>query len=228
MNDPPKSKREWLRLLVAGKQRWSEPLSEDDKARGFLGWHERGHLPHCDRPGLIQFVTFRLADSLPAERRGEWAHLLAIEDKREKRRKLEEYLDRGQGACYLRNNRVAAFMEKALLFHHCRRFDLMAWVVMPNHVHVLLRVGPVPLAKIVQNWKSITAVEANRILGRDGRFWQIEYWDQFMRDAEHVHKAIRYIENNPIKAGLCTIPAEWPHSSARLRDPATGSLAFSP
>ena len=166
MEGPPKSKQEYLRQLVAGKQQWSEPLSEEDKARGFLGWHERGHLPHCDRPGLIQFVTFRLADSMPAERRGEWEHLLAIEDEREQRRKLEEYLDRGIGACRLRHERVAAFTEKALLFHHGKRFELLAWVVMPNHVHGLLRIGQVPLAKIVQNWKSIVAVEANRLLGR--------------------------------------------------------------
>ena len=78
MERPPQSKREHLRRLVAGKNEWGEPLSAEDKARGFRGWHERGYLPHCDQPGLTQFVTFRLWDSMPASRKGEWEHLLAI------------------------------------------------------------------------------------------------------------------------------------------------------
>jgi hypothetical protein len=77
-NRPPRTKREHLRQLVEGKQLWSEPLSAEDEAKGFLGWHERGYLPHCDKPGLTQFVTFRLADSMPESRRGEWEHLLAV------------------------------------------------------------------------------------------------------------------------------------------------------
>jgi hypothetical protein len=72
MKRPPQSKAEHLRRLVSGKNDWSEPLSEAAKAKGFKGWHERGYLPHCDKPGLTQFVTFRLWDSLPASRRGEW------------------------------------------------------------------------------------------------------------------------------------------------------------
>ena len=93
----PRIKREYLRELVADKNRWSRPLTDEERALGFLGWHERGYLPHCDFPGLVQFVTFRLADSMPASRRGEWEHLLKIEEIREKRTKLEEYLDRGVG-----------------------------------------------------------------------------------------------------------------------------------
>jgi len=81
MKRPPQSKAEHLRRLVSGKNYWSEPLPEEAKAKGFKGWHERGYLPHCDKPGLIQFVTFRLWDSLPASRRGEWEHLLAITER---------------------------------------------------------------------------------------------------------------------------------------------------
>jgi len=92
----PRTKREYLRELVADKNRWSgRKLTDEEHALGFLGWHERGYLPHCDFPGLVQFVTFRLADSMPASRRGEWEHLLKIEDVRERRTKLEDYLDRG-------------------------------------------------------------------------------------------------------------------------------------
>lgn len=252
METPPKSKREHLRRLVAGKQQWDEPLSAADKARGFRGWHERGYLPHCDKPGLVQFITFRLWDSMPASRRGEWEHLLAIAERsdaprssagarsiasqvpdqteahrlaaREQRIKLEDYLDRGLGECFLRDTRVATLMEEAMRFHHGSRFELLAWVVMPNHVHALIQVGDTPLSKIIQNWKSIAAVKANKPLGRTGEFWQEDYWDTFMRDADQMQKAIRYIENNPVKAKLCRAPEEWPFSSGRFRDPQTWKL----
>lgn len=111
----PRTKREYLRQLVAEKNRSSRVLTDEEKALGFLGWHERGYLPHCDFPGLVQFVTFRLADSMPASRRGEWEHLLGIEDVREKRAKLEEYLDRGVGECHLRDPRIAHLAEESLL-----------------------------------------------------------------------------------------------------------------
>jgi len=149
----PQTKREYLRDLVLEKNRWARSLTEAERARGFLGWHERGYLPHCDFPGLIQFITFRLADSMPELRRGEWEHLLKIEDKREQRTKLEAYLDRGVGACCLRNARIAKITEDALLHFHHERYELLAWCVMPNHVHVLVHVGDWPLAKILQSWK---------------------------------------------------------------------------
>ena len=237
MEQPPQSKREHLRRLVAGKNEWSEPLADDARAKSFRGWHERGYLPHCDQPGLTQFITFRLWDSMPVSRRGEWEHLLAINERsnvprsgarsiasREQRTKLEDYLDRGLGECFLRDPRIAALMENAMRFHHGTRFELLAWVVMPNHVHVLIRVGDTPLSKIIQNWKSISAVKANKLLGRAGDFWQLDYWDTFMRDDEQTRKAIRYIESNPVKAKLCRAPEEWPFSSARYRDPQTREL----
>ena len=99
---------------------------------------------------------------------------------------------------------------------------------MPNHVHALVEVWQMPLSKILQNWKSITAVEANKILRREGVFWQPEYWDRFMRDEEQMRKAICYIENNPVKCRLCTVPRDWPFSSARFRDEKTGALKLLP
>ena len=143
----PQTKREYLRDLVAQKNRWNRPLTDEEKALGFLGWHERGYLPHCDYPGLVQLVTFRLADSMPASRRGEWEHLLKVEDVRERRTKLEEYLDRGIGECHLRNFRIAQLAQDSLLHFHNQRYELFAWCIMPNHVHVLVHVWQVPLDK---------------------------------------------------------------------------------
>lgn len=252
MEQPLRSEREHVRFLVEGKQQWSKPLSAEAKAKGFKGWHERGYLPHCDKPGLIQFVTFRLWDSLPASRRVEWEHLLATTERsnaprsissfrarsialrdddavararREQRRKLEEYLDRSHGECFLRDPRVATLFENTICFHHGQRIDLLAWIVMPNHVHALLKVGnTTPLSKIIQNWKSISAMAANKMLKRSGDFWQQDYWDTFMRNEEQTRKAIRYIEHNPVKAKLCRAVEDWPFSSARFRDPQTREL----
>jgi putative transposase len=219
-----RTKREYLRELVKDKNRWFRPLTNEEKALGFLGWHERGYLPHCDFPGLVQLVTIRLADSMPASRRGEWEHLLKIEDVREKRMKLEEYLDGGIGQCHLGNPEIAQLVENTLLHFHKDHYDLLAWCIMPNHVHVLVVVWQTPLAKILQSWKSFTSGRANETLGRTGRFWEPEYWDTFMRDGKQEKKVIRFIESNPAKARLCRLNEEWPFSSARFRDPSTYEL----
>jgi REP element-mobilizing transposase RayT len=207
-----------VRDLVAGKRRWSSPPNREHAKQGFRGWHERGYLPHRDEPGLTQFVTFRLADSLPAELRGEWEAFLAIEDQRERRKQLEAYLDRGRGECLLRRPDIGALMDGALRFNHGKYYKLRAWVVMPNHVHVLFKVGSKSMGRMVGEWKEYTARLANKILGRRGQFWDEDYWDTYMRDRAHEARSRRYIENNPTKAFLVRDPAEWPWTSARHRN----------
>jgi putative transposase len=207
-----------VRNLVEGKRAWSRPLAKDEIQRGFLGWHENGYLPHRDEPGLVQFVTFRLADAFPAELRWEWEALLKVEDDRKRRLELEAYLDRGRGTCPLRRAKVAKLVEEALLFRHGADYDLRAWVVMPNHVHLLVLVQDVPLWRLVNTWKGYTAKAANKLLGRSGTFWQEGYWDTYMRDSGHEARARCYIEHNPAKAKLVVLSKEWPWSSARFRD----------
>src|SRR4026208_793259 len=92
-----------VRDLVRGKKAWAHPLPKDARELVFLGWHENGSLPHRDEPGLVQFVTFRLVDAFPENLRREWDALLKIEDDRKQRIELEAYLDKGRGACHLRN-----------------------------------------------------------------------------------------------------------------------------
>ncbi|HVR35140.1 MAG TPA: transposase [Methylomirabilota bacterium] len=99
-----------------------------------------------------------------ASRRGEWEHLLAIEDAREKRSKLEDYLDRGGGECHLRDPCIARRCEEALLFFHEKRYELLAWCVMPNHVHVLVHVWQTALARMVQSWKRYASTQSQAIL----------------------------------------------------------------
>lgn len=208
-----------LHQLVQGKQAWAEPLDEQARAKGFIGWHQRGYLPHRDTPGLIQFVTFRLHDSFPAARREEWEALLGIEDNRQRRTRLEQYLDRGHGPCWLGQAPIASVAEGALRHFNHERYDLLAWVVMPNHVHVLIQTRQQPLAHVLQSWKRFIAREANLLLEREGPFWEREYWDTYMRDEAQMVKARCYIDQNPVKAGLTREAKAWPWSSARFRDP---------
>src|SRR6185436_16162554 len=132
-------------------------------------------------------------------------------------------LDKGRGECHLRRRDIAKVVEDSLRFRHGAQYELRAWVVMPNHVHLLFQVGKVPMWRLVDAWKGYTAKEANKILGRNGRFWQDGYWDTYMRNGVHEGRTRRYIENNPIRAGLVTAAGDWPCSSARFRDQA-GSL----
>lgn len=207
-----------VRELVQIKRRYSSPQTREDGINGFRGWHERGYLPHFDKPNLTQFVTFRLVDSFPVELRGEWEALLQVEDDRERRAQLEAYLDKSRGRCELKRVDVAAVVENALRLFHRQRYDLRAWVIMPNHVHVLFHVNEISMSKTVESWKSFTAKEANKLVGREGQFWAEDYWDTYMRDAEHEKQTVRYIEANPTKAQLCQAAKDWSWASARYRD----------
>ena len=209
-----------VRDLIAGKRRWASPQKQQqaDAKDGFPGWHERGYLPHRDEPGLVQFVTFRLADSYPSTLRAEWEALLQVEDNLERHRQLERYLDKGQGACHLLNPQIAGLVDVAIRFYHGRNYELHAWVVMPNHVHILFKVADNPLGKIIKQLKQFTAREANKVLKRRGQFWAEDAWDTFMRDQSHELRTRRYIESNPVKAGLVQLAMDWPWSSARFRD----------
>jgi REP element-mobilizing transposase RayT len=207
-----------LRELVSGKRKGSVPFKREIAMQGFRGWHERGYLPHRDEPGITQFVTFHLGDSFPVALRSEWEVLLNIEDDRERRTQLESYLDHGRGTCHLRRADIAKLVEDAFRFHHAQWYDLLAWVVMPNHIHLLLKVGNTSLSKIVKELKRYTGREANKILRQKGAFWTEDYFDIYMRDTEHELKTRHYIENNPVKALLVRESKKWPWSSARFRD----------
>jgi REP element-mobilizing transposase RayT len=181
------------------------------------GWHSRGYLPHLDVPGLHQFVTFHLGDSLPSEA---LVRLYAEteQDDAERLRRIERLLDAGHGACWLRRPEIARLVEGALLFFDGSRYRLLCWVLMPNHVHLLVetREGH-PLPGLVQSWKSFTAKQANALLGRSGGFWARDDFDRYIRDDAHLAAVVRYVETNPVKAGLVERPEDWPWGSAARR-----------
>jgi REP element-mobilizing transposase RayT len=124
-------------------------------------------------------------------------------------------LDAGYGSCILRNASIAAVCEEALIHGADKRYLLHAWIIMPNHVHELVTpFEEIPLPKIVQTRKSCTSKAMNRIRGVSGQVWQREYFDRYIRDIAHAEAALRYIEENPVKAGLAETPEEWRFGNA--------------
>ncbi|HEX7722196.1 MAG TPA: transposase [Pyrinomonadaceae bacterium] len=186
--------------------------------RSDLGWYDRGYIPHFDGGQVSQFLTFRLFDSLPQSVIQEWREKtskLGEEGKTIFRKNVENYLDRGAGSCLLKDERIAKLTEDSLLFHHATKYDLIAWVIMPNHIHFLATpLESVELSAIAHSIKSYTAHEANKVLSRRGQFWQHEPFDRYIRNRKHFVNVIQYIENNPVKAGLCAKPQDWRFSSA--------------
>ena len=181
--------------------------------------HSRGFLPHIENK-QIQFITFRLYDSVPQKVIQQWKVLLANEKEKVRNKSFEEeerlrhlidqYEDAGYGNCFLKDSRVASTLESTLKFFDEKRYTLLRWCIMPNHVHVLIDIKTGwSLSAILSSWKSFSAHKANRILGRNGRFWMTEYYDRYIRTAEQFMKIVNYIDYNPIKANLCKTPEEW-------------------
>ncbi|MFA7230687.1 MAG: transposase [Victivallaceae bacterium] len=184
-------------------------------------WHSRGYLPHFDNAVAIQHVTFHLADSLPESvlvRLAQEVRYLPLEKQdAERRKRLEAWIDAGHGSCIMREPPVARIVQNAFLFFDGQRYRLLAWVVMPNHVHVLFQpVNNWTVAKIVASWKKFTATKICSRGEIKSPVWHREYWDRFIRDSRHYEQAVEYIHQNPVKAGLAAVAAEWPWSSASL------------
>jgi REP element-mobilizing transposase RayT len=211
-----------------------KPQAQAKLSRLVSGLHSRGALPHLKREGASYFVTFRLAGTLPAEvllklkRERETIVNQALAQNRpltwdEQRllfhwhaERVDACLDSGQGECFLKNPEIAGLVARALGFFGGRHYALSAWVVMPNHVHVVLRPEPGhTLSSILKNWKAYTSARANKMLGRTGTpFWQNESYDHWCRDNEDRARCCAYTTMNPVSAGLCPSPEDWPWSRA--------------
>jgi REP element-mobilizing transposase RayT len=187
---------------------------------GEIHIRNRGRLPHWEKEAGLYFITFHLADSLPhsvlakiAERHrileaGKDNHANLLPEQKEllasySRARIEEYFDRGAGSCAFNDHRIAGAMAAALRFREGKHYRLLAWCIMPNHVHVTVKLFPgQELARVVKAWKNFSAKAANHALGRKGQFWQREYYDRLIRNGDELDRAIRYIAENPAKAGL--------------------------
>lgn len=165
----------------------------------------RRRLPHWIPDDVPIFVTWRVVGSYPRHRPAEPLAFL----------KQDEAQDRDPiGPLWLRDPGIAKMIVDALRYGEKRNlYRLHAFVVMPNHVHVLWT--PLTNHSKIMDWlKGATARRANRILGRRGQFWQDESFDHWTRNVREFENVCAYIEYNPVSAGLATSVEEWPWSSA--------------
>jgi REP element-mobilizing transposase RayT len=176
-------------------------------------WRRR--LPHWVPEDSIVFVTWRLAGTLPQvpaevfRRDPHPGRFFLAQDR---------HLDSTpQGPRWLQDPRIARVVAEALAYEERvrRAYDLFAWVIMPNHVHLVLR--PQGTLSAILRWlKSATATRANRVLGKTGEaFWQREYFDHWIRSEKELASVVAYVEANSVKAGLVSSAEDWPWSSAR-------------
>jgi len=205
----------------------------------------RRNLPHWQPLGATFFVTYRLAGTLPR------VVLSKLERERQRLATLprdpefseakwkesidkrlfatwDEYLDKDTGVKWLSDPRVAKIVKDTLYYHAGTKYSLWAYVIMPNHVHVMLhpdenwfqygnrkkaQYEKGSLSAILHSLRCYTANEANKVLGRTGRFWQGEAFDHWVRDDTEFQRTVHYIENNPVRAGLVKSPGDWEFSS---------------
>jgi REP element-mobilizing transposase RayT len=176
--------------------------------------HQR-RLPHYYPPDAILFLTWRLFGSLRSDARvsapQEHPHAGAAFVR------SDRLLDRASGGpVWLSDARVARLVADTLERGEVqyRMYERFAWVIMPNHVHLVLRPSQ-ELPRVMRWIKGSTARAANLLLGRTGSpFWQYESYDHCIRDTNELNRVIRYVERNPVAAGLASAIDDWPWSSA--------------
>jgi REP element-mobilizing transposase RayT len=177
-------------------------------------YYER-NLPHWHPEGRAIFLTWRLYGSLPE-------HIIVqlrnAEDRSGRKFvRADRFLDKASfGPLWLRNPEIAGEVESCILrgARELQQYTLVAYVIMPNHVHLLIE-PRLLLRRITAGIKGSSAYHANRILRRAGqRFWQGESFDHWVRTPAEGEKIWRYIEHNPVRAGLAAAPDSWPWSSA--------------
>lgn len=215
-----------------------------------MGYYKR-NLPHYQPEGYIYFVTTRLAGTIPKniysqiklEYEKELAKVVAYQDVKIKREKYsdlrksafikyERILDSCKyGYKWLKEEQVANVVKNALHFRDNKQYNLIAYTIMSNHIHIVFR--PIIentisfvqsknikersdsgeslyiVTKIMQDLKKFTAKESNKILNRSGKFWQHESYDHVVRDEKELYRVVKYVLNNPVKANLCKTTEDW-------------------
>ena len=173
------------------------------------------HLPHWQQEETTYFITFRLADAIPKKimekiqnDRIMWKQIHTepysekewIEYNKLFSEKINNLLDAGNGACVLKNMKIYNIVKNALLHFDEERYNLGEWVIMPNHVHLLVTPKKgFTINDIIHSWKSFTANKVNEMLNRTGALWQDESYDHIIRNNKQLKAVEKYIIGNPIK-----------------------------
>ena len=173
--------------------------------------YSRRRLPHLYAVGEPVFVTFRLHGSLPPGRKFHSGPLDSGKAFVCMDRLLDEYRN---GPTFLRIPDVAQILAARIRQAADLDYDLHAWVLMPNHAHLLIT-PRIDLPILMHRLKGASAREANHLLGQTGRpFWEDESYDHLVRNADEFHRIEQYILENPVRAGLARSTGEYPWCSA--------------
>ena len=190
------------------------------------------NLPHQLVPGSSLFLTMRLADSLPKavlqqlQLETANAELAALRTgyageqsyARQKRYfgRFDRLLDGAQsGPTWLSQANVAAVITGSIhAFLDDGGCQLVCYCVMSNHLHLVVELGEeeTGLMRKLQRFKSYTAIQANRVLNRNGQFWHRESYDHVIRNAPEMERVVAYVLNNPVKAGMVNRWQDWPYT----------------
>lgn len=184
-------------------------------------YFHRRNLPHIYIPERTYFITFRLKGSLPQniinELRSNADFKSALQSVRYKEQKkffkvYDDFLNNASfGPTYLSNPQIAEIVSTAIKYYDRKDYHLCSYCIMPNHVHVLFTLfeNSRSVSNIMQSIKRYSARHANKILNRTGSFWQAESYDHIVRDENEYYRIIKYILNNPVKAGLAEKWGDW-------------------
>jgi REP element-mobilizing transposase RayT len=168
-----------------------------------------------DRPGALRLVTLLLDDALPQDKLASIVDSLPVGEQRERQRRLHHLLDSGYGSCLLAKPKAAELLDKALQSFNGRQFELLSWVIMPSHVHLLTGTNSgYNMAQVLLALMDWTEEQFAERLKTSGRVWSRQYREQLIRDEEHMYAAIEFIHSDPVRAGLCLQPEDWEYSSA--------------
>ena len=184
--------------------------------------------PHWELKNAIYHVSFHLEDSLPKslakkiknERiqmeesvlnaKGNISPFDIYLIKKYYSKKMEGYFDNGYGSCIFRDNENAQIMQNVIMNGNGVEYDLYAWCIMPNHVHLMFSLlGEYVLSKVVATWKSCSAHYLNKRMNTKGRLWNVDYFNRIIRDGDDYSRTKEYIWRNPEKAGLHDWPWRW-------------------
>ena len=154
-------------------------------------------LPHIDLREHYQFVTFRTHDSID-----DFVRRVRETEPTDAKKEyiIDRYLDTSEKGRHL-VGKAAEYLFDYLLSRHEKLYDLIAFCIMPNHVHLLFR-QTFPLSETMKQIKGATAKTINEIVGRSGKLWETGYFDRLIRDERHFQTTYEYIKNNPVKAGI--------------------------
>ncbi|MBQ3349564.1 MAG: transposase [Thermoguttaceae bacterium] len=206
--------------------------------RNNKGPYKRRDVPHWDYSEATQHISFRLSDSLPQNQLErfkkqveEYPPLLRSTYLH---REIEDWIHQGAGSCILSIPELAQCVIDTLNQSNEKCYHLYQWVVMPNHIHVLINEFPQnPLGDVVKSWKHYTSMSFDKILHNlkssnryrngyieniintfHGNYWIVDYWDVMIQSNRQFRIVSKYIANNPVKAGLVDKPEDYPWSSS--------------